>query len=72
MDCNMPIMDGFQATQEIRKLIIGGQKIHIAALTAYASEAFEKRCLEAGMDTFLTKPVNDEKIYNIIRKMNIV
>jgi CheY-like chemotaxis protein len=53
-------------------LIIGGQKIHIAALTAYASEAFEKRCLEAGMDTFLTKPVNDEKIYNIIRKMNIV
>lgn len=57
----MPIMDGFQATIEIRK-IYSSQQIHIAALTAYASEAFEKRCREAGMNTFLTKPVHDEKI----------
>jgi CheY-like chemotaxis protein len=40
MDCNMPVMDGFQATQEIRKDFDQSQ-IHIAALTAYASEAFE-------------------------------
>ena len=57
----MPVMDGFQATIEIRK-IYRREQIHIAALTAYASESFEKRCQEAGMDTFLTKPVNEERI----------
>ena len=56
MDCNMPIMDGFQATIEIRKYFSSSQ-IHIAALTAYASESFENKCKQAGMDTFLTKPV---------------
>ncbi len=38
MDCNMPVMDGFQATMEIRKLNLDKQYIHISALTAYASE----------------------------------
>jgi CheY-like chemotaxis protein len=61
MDCNMPVMDGFQATIEIRK-IYSSQQMHIAALTAYASEAFEKRCREAGMDSFLTKPISDDKV----------
>ncbi len=57
MDCNMPVMDGFQATQEIRKLL--GDTIHIVALTAYNTEDFKKKCFEMGMDNFLTKPVND-------------
>jgi CheY-like chemotaxis protein len=61
MDCNMPVMDGFQATIEIRKLY-SSQQMHIAALTAYASETFEMRCREAGMDTFLTKPISDDKV----------
>ena len=43
MDCNMPIMDGFQATIEIRKHF-NSSEIYIAALTAYASEAFEQKC----------------------------
>jgi len=54
----MPVMDGFQSSIEIRKLF-SSDHIHIAALTAYASEAFEKKCMDAGMNTFLTKPVND-------------
>ena len=66
----MPIMDGFMATQEIRKRFTN-QEIHIAALTAYASEQFEQRCRQAGMDSFLTKPVNDEKIFKIIESLNI-
>jgi CheY-like chemotaxis protein len=57
----MPVMDGFQATIEIRKMY-RREQIHIAALTAYASESFEKRCQEAGMDIFLTKPVSEERV----------
>ncbi len=70
MDCNMPVMDGFQATTEIRK-IFKKEDIHIAALTAYASESFELRCKEAGMDTFLTKPVNDEEVFSLCFQLNI-
>ena len=68
MDCNMPVMDGFQATQEIRKEFDPSQ-IHIAALTAYASDAFENRCSNAGMDSFLTKPVSDDKILPILESL---
>ena len=70
MDCNMPIMDGFEATYEIRKKF-SQKEIHIAALTAYASEQFEKKCRDAGMDSFLTKPVNDVQIFKIIEELNI-
>ncbi len=66
MDCNMPIMDGFQATTEIRKYFDSSQ-IHIAALTAYASDAFEAKCRLAGMDTFLTKPISEEKIKELVK-----
>jgi CheY-like chemotaxis protein len=68
MDCNMPVMDGFQATQEIRKDFDSSQ-IHIAALTAYASEAFEERCFKAGMDSFLTKPISDDKILPLLESL---
>ena len=64
----MPVMDGFQATQEIRKDLDPSQ-IHIAALTAYASEAFEQRCFKAGMDSFLTKPVSDDKILPLLESL---
>ncbi len=62
----MPIMDGFQATQEIRRLV-PKQSIYIVALTAYATETFEQKCYQSGMDLFLTKPVNDEKIAKIMK-----
>jgi|LauGreDrversion4_2_1035121.scaffolds.fasta_scaffold104351_1 CheY-like chemotaxis protein len=55
---------------EIRKYFLS-EEIHIAALTAYASEAFEKKCKEAGMDTFLTKPISEEKIKSLIKKLKI-
>ena len=58
MDCQMPEMDGYAATRAIRALEEQGMLRHIpiVALTAHATEADRQRCLEAGMDSFLTKP----------------
>src|SRR3984957_13769792 len=57
MDCQMPVMDGFQATAAIRGLPLGrGEHLPIAAVTANAMQGDEQNCLEAGMNDFLPKP----------------
>jgi two-component system, sensor histidine kinase and response regulator len=57
MDCQMPVMDGFQATAAIRGLPLGrGECLPIAAVTANALQGDEQNCLEAGMNDFLAKP----------------
>jgi signal transduction histidine kinase/DNA-binding response OmpR family regulator len=68
MDCQMPIMDGFEATQTIR--LAEGNKRHtiIIALTAYAMEGDKDKCLQAGMDEYINKPVKLQQILDILTK----
>ena len=56
MDVQMPVMDGIEATRQIRQ--VEGRYVPIIALTANAQESVEEACFAAGMDAFLTKPIN--------------
>jgi signal transduction histidine kinase/DNA-binding response OmpR family regulator len=69
MDCQMPRMDGFQASQKIRKLEAGGTRLGIIALTANAVEGDRLRCLEAGMDDYVTKPIDPDQLQAAILKI---
>jgi signal transduction histidine kinase/DNA-binding response OmpR family regulator len=69
MDVSMPEMNGLIATQKIREMEQGtGLRTPIIGLTAHALKGDEQRCLDAGMDAYLTKPVSAEKLEGTIAK----
>jgi len=66
MDCQMPVMDGYHATREIRRRERGSRHIPIIALTADAMRGAEQQCREAGMDDYLTKPLDRARLSEAI------
>ena len=69
MDCLMPVMDGYQATKEIRQHESNSnRRVPICALTANTVANAKQQCLEAGMDDFISKPFKDHELVKVLNK----
>jgi len=68
MDCQMPELDGYEATRRIRLLEGSTRHVPILALTANALVGDEEKCLEAGMDAYLSKPFTEERLIGCLRR----
>ncbi|MFZ4580435.1 MAG: ATP-binding protein [Myxococcota bacterium] len=70
MDCEMPLMDGYEATQRIRALPVArGGKVPIIAMTAHALTEDRDRCLAFGMDDYLSKPLQFDKLHELLANL---
>ena len=68
MDIQMPEMDGIEATQQIRHLFSSRQRPRIIAITANTTQEDHQRCLEVGMDDYITKPIHLETLKIALEK----
>jgi CheY-like chemotaxis protein len=68
MDCQMPVLDGFDATREIRALVGEASRMPIVAVTAHALPGDRERCLAQGMDDYVTKPVRMDELERVLAR----
>ncbi|MDN4160210.1 hybrid sensor histidine kinase/response regulator [Nocardioides abyssi] len=68
MDCHMPVLDGFAATAELRRREAGGRHTPVIAMTAGVTVAERDRCLAAGMDDFVPKPVRPDELQSVLQR----
>ncbi|MGH7526594.1 MAG: response regulator, partial [Gemmatimonadales bacterium] len=70
MDVQMPVLDGLAATAELRsRERLAGHRIPIVAITAHALKGHRERCLQAGMDDFISKPVDERELRTILQRL---
>jgi two-component system, sensor histidine kinase and response regulator len=68
MDCQMPVLDGYEATGRIRERGSGGQRVPIVAMTANTMEGDRERCIAAGMDDYLPEPLRVEQLEEALQR----
>jgi two-component system, sensor histidine kinase and response regulator len=69
MDIHMPEMDGFEATAAIRdKEKHSGSHLPVVAMTAHAMAGDRERCLAAGMDDYITKPIRPDELFSLLTR----
>ena len=73
MDCNMPKMDGYQSTQNIRKFIEdnGGQQPFIVGITGHSEPIYIERALQSGMNVVIKKPASINDVQNAIKHISL-
>ncbi|MDR3616903.1 MAG: response regulator [Candidatus Obscuribacterales bacterium] len=65
MDCDMPVMDGYEATKAIRKAEGDSRRVPIIAMTIYDRQGDREKCLAAGMDEYVTKSIDQTKLFKV-------